>query len=309
MYGRWRHSSRSGGDGPLAQATVIWDGDSLVLHSPYHEGFVAVLKATVPLTERRWDGPRRAWVLGGGQAATLVMLVQEYLGQVLAVPDKPLAIAGAVETRGMEARYIGLAKDRGDGTSSAFGWVVSSIQQSLFDNMQVPWAPAGSWSAVFPEAVLRAWFNAVELRPGSGDLTLYAILGVRADVGGDELRIAYRRAAKQWHPDVCLDEDAAEQFRRIQRAWELLRDPVTRAKYTAGLALQAGLAANGRREGKYPGYRTPLRCGLIVAEGMDVVGRFVASRIISWVDIRDGQGRVLVSSWRMGDDAPTERWV
>ena len=42
----------------------------------------------------------------------------------------------------------------------------------------------------------------------------YAVLGVRAGADVQEVRRAYRRRARELHPDVCDAPDAAEQFRR-----------------------------------------------------------------------------------------------
>jgi len=56
-------------------------------------------------------------------------------------------------------------------------------------------------------------------------------------------------------------------------------------------------------------YRSPLRCGHILAEGVESLGRFVVSRILGWEDISDAQGRVMVSSWRMGMDKPEIVWA
>jgi hypothetical protein len=150
---------------------------------------------------------------------------------------------------------------------------------------------------VFPEKVLREWFNA-DMRPDESP-TLYAALGVPVAATADELRTAYRRLARAWHPDVCREPDATEQFRRIQHAYDVLRAPNTRARYDAGLALEA--STRGHREvveqltlGR--GYRSPLRCGLVMAEGHETLARFIVSKIIMWQDIQDGAGRILISS-------------
>ncbi|XP_031173349.1 dnaJ homolog subfamily C member 21 isoform X2 [Sander lucioperca] len=61
----------------------------------------------------------------------------------------------------------------------------------------------------------------------------YEILGVKRDAGDDELKKTYRKLALKWHPDKNLDnaEDAAEQFKLIQAAYEVLSDPQERAWY------------------------------------------------------------------------------
>ncbi|XP_069483213.1 dnaJ homolog subfamily C member 21 isoform X2 [Ambystoma mexicanum] len=61
----------------------------------------------------------------------------------------------------------------------------------------------------------------------------YEALGVRRDATDDDLKKAYRRLALRWHPDKNLDsaEDAAEQFKLIQAAYDVLSDPQERAWY------------------------------------------------------------------------------
>ncbi|XP_044029546.1 dnaJ homolog subfamily C member 21 isoform X1 [Siniperca chuatsi] len=61
----------------------------------------------------------------------------------------------------------------------------------------------------------------------------YEILGVKRDAGDDDLKKSYRKLALKWHPDKNLDnaEEAAEQFKLIQAAYDVLSDPQERAWY------------------------------------------------------------------------------
>ncbi|XP_041487299.1 dnaJ homolog subfamily C member 21 isoform X2 [Microtus oregoni] len=61
----------------------------------------------------------------------------------------------------------------------------------------------------------------------------YEALGVRRDASEEELKKAYRKLALRWHPDKNLDNaaEAAEQFKLIQAAYDVLSDPQERAWY------------------------------------------------------------------------------
>jgi molecular chaperone DnaJ len=60
---------------------------------------------------------------------------------------------------------------------------------------------------------------------------LYAILGVERNASAEELKKAYRRLARQYHPDVSSETDAAERFKEINLAYEVLSDPQKRSQY------------------------------------------------------------------------------
>lgn len=59
----------------------------------------------------------------------------------------------------------------------------------------------------------------------------YDILGVGKDATPETLKRAYRRQARQYHPDVNKDPGAEEKFKEIGRAYETLNDPQKRARY------------------------------------------------------------------------------
>jgi curved DNA-binding protein len=59
----------------------------------------------------------------------------------------------------------------------------------------------------------------------------YEVLGVSRDASEDEIRAAYRRLARRYHPDVNKEEGAEDRFKEISEAYEVLRDPEKRERY------------------------------------------------------------------------------
>jgi molecular chaperone DnaJ len=61
----------------------------------------------------------------------------------------------------------------------------------------------------------------------------YDILSVTRSADADEIKKAYRRLAKQWHPDMNPDnrEEAEEKFKELSEAYAVLSDPEKRARY------------------------------------------------------------------------------
>ncbi|MFO1324651.1 MAG: DnaJ C-terminal domain-containing protein [Burkholderiales bacterium] len=59
----------------------------------------------------------------------------------------------------------------------------------------------------------------------------YAILGVARDAPADDIKTAYRRLARKYHPDVSKEKDAEEKFKEMAEAYETLKDPEKRAAY------------------------------------------------------------------------------
>src|SRR5260370_4101753 len=62
----------------------------------------------------------------------------------------------------------------------------------------------------------------------------YAVLGVRRDANAEEIKKAYRRLARELHPDVTPDPVTQERFKEIAQAYEVLSDPEKRQMYDRG---------------------------------------------------------------------------
>jgi curved DNA-binding protein len=59
----------------------------------------------------------------------------------------------------------------------------------------------------------------------------YAIMGVARDATQDEIKRAYRKLARKFHPDVSKAKDAEKRFKELGEAYEVLKDPEKRAAY------------------------------------------------------------------------------
>lgn len=277
----------------MSKCTLTLEGDAIAVKCPYDAGFVAELKSRIPYTERRWKNEKKQWIVARQHASMVQDLCNRYFGELPRLPQVK-AQAPTLVQKIIEVRYIGITKDRGDSERSAYGWM------------------NGGWNVVFPESALRTWFDGgTSIDNPSEASTLYSVLAVSRTATLDEIKKAYRRMALQWHPDKCREPNAQEQFMVIQHAYEILSSQAKRERYDAGLALEATLHDKASRRGgsSLDGYRSPLRCGLIIADGIESMGLFVVRKIVAWEDIRDTSGRTLVVSWRAGDDHFSEVWA
>src|ERR687887_2622617 len=62
----------------------------------------------------------------------------------------------------------------------------------------------------------------------------YKVLGVDRKASQDEIKKAYRKLARQYHPDTNKDGGAEERFKQISEAYDVLGDPEKRKRYDRG---------------------------------------------------------------------------
>lgn len=83
-------------------------------------------------------------------------------------------------------------------------------------------------------------------------MDLYVVLGVRHGASEPEIKRAYRRLARRYHPDINPGDHMAEaRFRQILHAYEILIDPDRRSRYDSGMLAEEG---RDRRPSGFEGF-------------------------------------------------------
>ena len=77
----------------------------------------------------------------------------------------------------------------------------------------------------------------------------YEVLGVSKTASQDEIKSAFRKLAKKYHPDVSKEENAAEKFKEAQEAYAVLSDENKRKQYD-----QFGHSAFTNSQGGFSGF-------------------------------------------------------
>ncbi|MCL4221657.1 MAG: DnaJ domain-containing protein [Phycisphaerales bacterium] len=92
------------------------------------------------------------------------------------------------------------------------------------------------------------------------DRDFYEVLGLKRGATADEIKRAYRKLARQLHPDVNKAPDAAKRFAEVQEAYDVLSDEERRKQYdlfgragVGGAAGRAGAASGPHGAGSWPG--------------------------------------------------------
>lgn len=114
-------------------------------------------------------------------------------------------------------------------------------------------------------------------------MDFYVVLGVRRGATDGDIRRAYKRLARQYHPDINPgDREAAARFRDISRAFETLADPDRRKRYDAGDVPALATPAPG-----FAGFDFSPR---VHAEPSTTFGDLFAGAILAATDRRPARG-------------------
>ena len=84
----------------------------------------------------------------------------------------------------------------------------------------------------------------------------YEVLGVSKDASEAEIKSAFRKLAKKYHPDVSKEPDAAEKFKEAQEAYAVLSDETKRRQYDqfGHAAFSGGAGGSGAGYGGFSGF-------------------------------------------------------
>ena len=86
----------------------------------------------------------------------------------------------------------------------------------------------------------------------SNDVDFYQVLGVSRSADAKEIKSAYRKKAKQFHPDANPGKDTTEQFQNVNRAYEVLNNPDLKKKYDMYGAAGVGTSAASDQQAGSP---------------------------------------------------------
>lgn len=276
---------------------------SIEFYSRYDVDLVGGVKM-LPYAERKWEPSKKCWIVAMQHKDYLIKLCDNVLGHPPSLQGQ-FTLDKTKHTKLFRVEYIGGLKDRGDGKLSAMGAVQGSQKPLFGDDIQ-----SLDWSILFYESVLRDYFEGDDSKESVVMTTLYSKLALKRTATQNEIKLAWRKMVKRYHPDINKDDDAAEMSIAINHAYEVLRNPATRKKYDAGLTLQ--LAAQKDPFNQFKSmtqyWKPPIRCGLIMADGYYEVGRFVVEKILQWTDIVEN-GRTLVTSWDVGTNSLIRNWI
>jgi hypothetical protein len=189
--------------------------------------------------------------------------------------------AQAVDVAGIyDVTYIGWPKARANGEFVSSGMLAD-----------------GSWGLDLPMEVMRAYFEnrdpaeqEAQVPTGPIGPGFYGVLMIPQAATADELKAAFRKLSKMYHPDLSDAPDAATLFINLKKAYDTLSDPALRAKHDAILRMTstssdyAPLTTNVVLGASTTSNWGPTyRCGKITIQGTTFGGNVRVQKITGWV--------------------------
>jgi len=140
----------------------------------------------------------------------------------------------------------------------------------------------------------------------------YALLGVPPDATTAQIKSAYRKLAKQYHPDLNDSSDAAERFREITEAYDTLTDPDRRRRYDRLHGIRTGTSGtSGTSSGNASsGHRARTHSGSANGNGSQVASKILKVLEDIWLEIRRWNPEIppVVIIIASGTDSKHPRW-
>lgn len=274
--------------------TITHRPGELAINGPYNKDFIDALKQAVPPRNRAWVKP--SWVITPEYNQVATDLVIAIYGELPVIRQGSPIISSNVN---IKLEFLGRCKEENSNMASGF--------------------VNNSWSVLFKEEALRSFFGGSKITDNPSEQSYYEVLGISRDTDPDDIKKAFRRLSKQWHPDVNRgDPDAEEMFKKINEANSILSDPIKRKKYNFILSLENDYKEPPKAKslnhflGGYSdryGYRAPLKCGSLTVSGTQKIGRLIVDSISRWDDIFDDQNRLMVVSWKKDAKSFDIHWV
>jgi hypothetical protein len=278
VFGSQQSLFACGRSAQTSPVQITAESGSYKVRSPYNPKFVEQLKLRIPATARAWDNSSKCWFVAASYGNEIKKLCDEVYGGDVVLPTILGEKAQSFECA-LRVDYLANCKQE-----------VANVHS------------LGSWSAKIPESVLRAWFKQTDANAG----TLYGLLNCDEKAAGAEIKSAYRRAARVWHPDICREENAREMFEKIKEAYDVLSNPETRNKYNAGLMFER-MAKMSPKASRFSSFTPPFRCGDLKVKARREMGQLIVEEILEWNDIKDDFGRIMTSYW--DGDSFSVMWV
>jgi hypothetical protein len=271
----------------LDRATVAMDAS-------YNVAFLQMFKALVPAKHRQWRASDKIWAFTPSYISEVIDLATRMGYEIETTPYMGNDTAQQeVETIIAQVNYLGNARRRPDGSVNATG----------LDER-------GEWVYLFPFDVLAEFLDISIVSSPLTAKTHYERLGVERTATGDEIKRAFRKAVRAWHPDVNAHPDAAEATIAIRDSYEVLANERQRRKYDVALKLapqvDGGNAVANEIVWVPPDY---LRCGLWKVDVTHALGRMAVEKIHDHYDIVNSAGEIMAVRWDGGNGTPLISWT
>jgi len=274
------------------------EGNNFIIKTPYNPDFINDLKNNFFV--RSFDFDTKTWKVEATaeNLANLTILLRNHFEYTVHAAIRQQISANQIEVKNFDIYYMGLPRERNDGTESSFA---TTSQNPKINNY-------ADWNVVFPLSALKIFFEGEDKTDKAPRETqnYFQILKLEKNASKGEIKKQYKQMAKIYHPDVSEHPNAEEVFKIINQAYEVLSDPRKLKRYKAALTISSSINRNSkfgplaivsRHRGWYP----PMKAGKVKVEALDIVGRWHVKKIINWEPFTNAFGQQMDSIFRDGE--------